>query len=51
MPIFNGKNQKQLENLNRIRDLLSNGASYNGVNAKKVLLDAKISKENFIHES
>ncbi|MGX5477209.1 tyrosine-type recombinase/integrase [Bacillus thuringiensis] len=51
MPIFNGKNQKQLENLNRIRDLLSNGASYNGVNAKKVLLDAKISKENFTHES
>lgn len=51
MPMFNRKNQKQLENFNRIKDLLINGASFNGINAKKVIIDAKMTKESVTHET
>lgn len=51
MPIYNQKNQKQLENLNKIRVSLQEGNSFKGTNAKKVLMDAQIAKENAIYES
>src|SRR5690625_5194921 len=51
MPIYNQKSQKQLENLNKIKVSLQEGNSFKGTNAKKVLMDAQIAKENAIYDS
>ncbi|MGJ5681530.1 tyrosine-type recombinase/integrase [Staphylococcus equorum] len=49
MPIYNQKNIKQLDNLMKIKNQLKDGLSFKGDNAKKVLLEAQILKENAVH--
>lgn len=44
-PIYNEKTKEQLDNLIKIRDQLAVGKSHRGENAKKVLFDAQITKE------
>lgn len=51
MPIYNEKNQKQLDNLLRIKDSLEIGIHFNGMNAKKAVLEAQIAKERILNES